>query len=133
MRGWGIRSGPIGRPRMEERFGEEWVGVGRRDISRDNLCRKGLRSRFGAARVVDEPFTTGELLEDLCCVERGLVICERRLGQDTISETIHLQVDVPGLSATDGPLSIDDDDGNPTDATLAGFFDLVFNRLTVFV
>ena len=41
------------------------MGVGRDDISGDDPRRKGLRSRFGTARVIDEPFATGQLLEDL--------------------------------------------------------------------
>lgn len=49
------------------------------------------------------------------------------------TETIHLKVDVPSLTATDGPLSLYDDDGNSGDATLAGLLDLIFDCLDVFV
>ena len=57
------------------------IGVDWQDILRDDPRRKGLRSRLGAACVIDEPFTTSELLEDLHCVKRGLVIRESRLAQ----------------------------------------------------
>lgn len=43
----------------------------------------------------------------------------------------HLQVDVPGLSATNGPFSIDNDDWDSTDTTFAGFLDLIFDFLGV--
>jgi len=52
---------------------------------------------------------------------------------DRIAEIIYLLVDVLGLPATNGPLSVDDNNGDPTDATLLGFFDLIFNRLSVLV
>ena len=66
-------------------------------------------------------------------MKRGLFIRERKLAQDGIAEITYLQVDVPGLSASNSPLSVDDDNGDPTDATLAGYFDLIFNRLSVLV
>jgi len=44
---------------------------------------------------------------------------------------IHLQVDVPGLAATNGPLAIDNDDRHSADTTLAGFLDLIFDFLDV--
>ena len=46
-------------------------------------------------------------------------------------EIIHLEIDGPGLTATNSPLPIDDEDGDSTNATLAGFLDLVFDRLSV--
>jgi len=77
-------------------------------VSRDDPCRKGLRSRLGTARVVDEPFACSQFLEDL-------------------------EVDVPGLSTGNCPSSFDDKDGDSTDSTLAGFLDLIFNRLDILV
>lgn len=47
--------------------------------------------------------------------------------------TTHLEVDVPSLSATNGPLSLDDDDGNPVDAIPAGFLDLVFHSFDILI
>lgn len=48
-------------------------------------------------------------------------------------ETTHLKVNVPRLATTNGPLSLDDDNGNPADAALTGFLDLVFDRLDVLI
>lgn len=109
------------------------MGVGRQDVSCDDPCRKGLCSGLGAACVIDEPFASSEFLEDLYCVKRGLVIRERRLIQDRSSKVIHLEIDVPGLSASNGPLAVDDNDGDATDATLAGCFDLIVDSLGVLV
>jgi len=58
---------------------------------------------------------------------------ERRLAQDRSAKIIHLEIDVPCLSATNGPLAVDDKDGDATDATLAGCFDLIVDRLGVLV
>jgi len=109
------------------------VGVGRQDVSHDDPCRKGLRSRLGAACVIDEPFASSEFLEDLYCVKRGLVMRERRLAPDRSAEIIYLEIDIPRLSATNGPLAVDDKDWDATDATLAGCFDLIVDRLGVLV
>ena len=48
-------------------------------------------------------------------------------------ELVYLKVDVPGLPATNGPFSVDDNDGDPIDATLADCFDLIFDHLSVLV
>lgn len=41
------------------------MGVGRQEVSHDDPCRKGFRSRLGAACVIDEPFASSEFFEDL--------------------------------------------------------------------
>lgn len=64
------------------------------------------------------------------CVARDEKV-NRELAGDETSEIIHLEVDVLGLSAADGPLPFDDDDGDSTDTTLASTIDLLFNRLSV--
>ena len=107
--------------------------MGRSEVSRDDLRREGLCSGFGAARVVDEPFAVGELREDLDCVKSGLVIRERRLVQDKGAEIAYLEVNVLGLSATNGPLPIDNENGDPADAPLADTLDLIFDGLSVLV
>lgn len=109
------------------------MGSGLQHVSRDDPCRKGLCSRLGAACVIDEPFASSQFLEDLRRLKRVLVIHERRLTQDGSVKVIHLEVDVPRLSTGDSPFSFDDEDGDSTDTTLAGFLDLVFNRLDVLV
>lgn len=109
------------------------MGVGRQDVSHDDPCRKGLRSRLRAACVIDEPFASSEFFEDLHRVKRGSVMRERRLVLDRSAKIIHLEIDVPCLSATNGPLAVDDKDGDATDATLAGCFDLIVDRLGVLV
>lgn len=58
---------------------------------------------------------------------------ERRLSQSGSAEIIHLEIDVPGLSTTNRPSPLDDNDGDSTDATLAGFFDLILDCLGVLV
>lgn len=83
------------------------VGEGRKVVLL-KLLREGLGGCFWAARAVYEPFAIGELLKDL-------------------------EVDILGLSAANGPLPFDDDDGDSADTTLASTIDLVFNRLSVVV
>jgi len=80
--------------------------LGGKVASRDDLCGESLGSSFGTACVVDKSFATGELLEDL-------------------------EVHVPSLTTSDGPLPIDDDDWNSADPTLAGFLDLIFDCLNI--
>jgi hypothetical protein len=70
--------------------------------------REGLGGGFGTACAVDKSTAIGELFENL-------------------------NVDVPGLAATNGPLALDDQDGNPGDPTAAGFLDLIVDRLNIFV
>ena len=52
---------------------------------------------------------------------------------DGRDEVAHLEVDVPGLSATDSPLALDNDNGDTIDAALAGLLDLVFDFLNILV
>lgn len=74
----------------------------------DDLCGQGLCGSLGTTRVVDESLATSEFPEDL-------------------------GVDVPGLSTSDGPLAVDDKDGDSTNATLPGFLDLIFDYLSILV
>jgi hypothetical protein len=66
-------------------------------------------------------------------VKRGLVIREWRLARDSSAKKNHLEIDIPGLSAINGPLSVDDEDGDATDTTLAQLLDLIVDRLSVLV
>jgi len=76
--------------------------------SYDDFRREGFGGGFGTARVVDKCFAVSELLEDL-------------------------EVHVPGLSASNGPLPFDYKHWNPGDTALTGSFNLVFDRLDIFV
>ena len=102
-------------------------------VSRNDLCREGFCCAFRAGCVASETFAAGELLEDLCCAKSRWITRERRVINDRRCEMVHLQVHVPGLSTTDGPLALDDDDWYSADATLASFPDLIFYFLDVLV
>lgn len=84
----------------------------RRTIRRVTLLNdfrgEGLGSRFGTACIVDKSLAIGELLKDL-------------------------KVDVPGLTATDGPLSLDDNNRNSANTTFAGLLNLIFDCLDILV
>jgi len=80
----------------------------RKVASYDDFRREGLGGGFGTARVVDECFAVSKLLEDL-------------------------EIHVPSLSASNGPFPFDYEHRNPGDTALTGSFNLVFDRLDIFV
>lgn len=69
----------------------------------------------------------------MSCTEGDSSHVSRDWFWDGNAEEIHLKVDVPGLTTTDGPLSLDDNNRNSANATLAGLLDLIFDCLDILI
>lgn len=105
----------------------------RKVTSYDDFRREGFGGGFGTARVVDECVAVGELLEDLRWLKGRFVIRELGPVWKRSAEITHLEVHVPGLSTGNGPLPFDYEYRNSGDAALTSSFNLVFDRLDIFV